>query len=123
MSACYSNPSPTFQPANRIITSITNGKPAIVTTSIPHDYLSGEIVRLKIPQGFGMTQANNLTGEIAVTGETTFEISIDTNFFDVFSPPSPLPTAYTCAQVIPVGEVTKTLAGATKNVLPYGERE
>jgi len=122
MYACYSNPSPTFQPANRSIVSITNANPGEVTTSIEHDYLSGEIVRLKVPEGFGMTQANNLTGTITVTGDTTFEININTSSFDVFSEPSPLPSAYTCAQVIPVGEVSSTLAGATKNVLPSGER-
>lgn len=118
MTSCYSNPSPMFQPAMRIISSITNENPASVTTTLDHDYLTGEIVRLIVPQGFGMTQINNLTGTITLTGSTTFLIDIDTTFFDVFSVPSPLPMAYTCPQVIPVGEVSSILSGATKNVLP-----
>lgn len=118
MTSCYSNPSPMFQPAMRIVSSITNANPASVTTTLDHNYLTGEIVRLIVPQGFGMTQINNLTGTITVTGSTTFLIDIDTTFFDVFSVPSPLPMAYTCPQVIPVGEVSSILSGATKNVLP-----
>ena len=96
--------------------------PAVVTTTIDHDYLSDEIVRLIIPDGFGMTQANNLTGTITVSGNTTFTIDIDTAFFDVFAAPSPLPTSYTCAQVLSIAEISSTLAGATKNVLPSGAR-
>ncbi len=122
MTTCFSNPSPMFQPAMRIISSITNANPAVVTTTIDHDYISDEIVRLIIPSGFGMEQANKLTGKITVTGTTTFSLDINTLLFDVFAAPSPLPSAFTCAQVIPVGETSNTLAGATKNVLPSGDR-
>lgn len=122
MTACFSNPSPMFQPAMRIISSITNANPAVITTTIDHDYLSGEIIRLIIPDGFGMEQANNLIGKITVTGTFTFSVDIDTITFDVFAAPSPLPSAYTCAQIIPVGEISSTLAGATKNALPSGDR-
>ena len=79
-------------------------------------------MRVIVPFGFGMTQINNLTGTITVTGETTLSIDIDTLSFDVFAAPSPLPTAFTCSQIIPVGEISSTLAGATKNVLPSGDR-
>lgn len=121
MSSCYSNASPEFQPAMRIISAITNANPAAVTTTIDHDYLDGLIVRLVIPDGFGMTQADSLTGSITVTGETTFTINIDTSGFDAFASPSPIPDAYTCAQVIPVGEGT-LLTNVTTNVSRSGER-
>lgn len=74
--------SPTFQPAMRIISAITNASPATVTTTFDHDYVSGTVVRLHIPTGFGMYQANKLQGEITVTGTTTFTIDIDTTDFD-----------------------------------------
>lgn len=122
MCACYSNPNPTFEPAKRCIASISNANPAVVTTVNDHNYITGEIVRLVIPEGFGMTQVNNLTGTITVTGATTFTIDINTIFFDAYAAPAPLPSAYTSGQVIPVGEVSSTLAGATKNVLPSGDR-
>lgn len=122
MSSCYSNPSPTFQPAMRIVNDITNANPAVVTTTLDHDFVEGEIVRLKVPRIFGMFEINNLTGQISVLSSTTFSISIDSTYFDAFSIPSPLPSAYTCPQVIPIGEISSTLAGATKNVLPSGVR-
>jgi hypothetical protein len=121
VSSCSSEASPDFQPALRIISSITNANPASVTTTIDHDYLDGLIVRLIIPDGFGMTQADNLTGTITVTADDTFTIDIDTTNFDAFAAPSPLPSAYTCAQVIPIAEGT-SLTNVTKNLLPSGER-
>jgi hypothetical protein len=100
----------------RIISAITNANPAVVTTSIDHDYVDGSIVRLLVPLIFGMTQINGKKGKITVLSSTTFSIDINTIHFDSFSIPSPLPDAYTCAQVIPVGEIASTLQGATKNV-------
>lgn len=122
MTTCFSNPLPTFQPTLRIISSITNANPAKVKTTLDHDYITGEIVRLKIPKGFGMQKANNLLGIVTTTSEDEFTITIDTSRFEPFSPPFPLPSAFTCAQVIPVGEISSLLAGATKNVSKTGER-
>lgn len=121
MSSCYSNPSPTFQPAMRIVSAITNASEAAVTTTIDHDYLDGMIVRFYVPEEFGMTQISGLKGEITVTGTATFTVDIDTTKFDVFAAPSPTPTHYTCSQVIPVGEINSTLLAATRNVLPSGD--
>lgn len=122
MSSCYSNPFPTFQPAMRIVSQITNGDPASITTTIDHDYISGEILRIQIPLGFGMEQMHGLKGEIVVTSSNTFTIDIDTTAFDPFVIPSPLPNVFTCAQCIPIGENNSILIAATKNVLPSGER-
>ena len=115
----FANPSPTFQPAMRIITAITNAFPAQVTTSFDHDYVTGTIVRLIIPLGFGMVQANQLTGSITVDSPTTFLIDIDTIFFDAFVIPAENPGHfYTKAQVVPIGEDNDILTAATQNVLP-----
>lgn len=75
---------PTYQPARRIIENITNARIASVTTTFAHNYLDGEIVRLIIPKEFGMFQADKLKGTITVTGNTTFDIDIDTRKFDSF---------------------------------------
>lgn len=117
---CYAAPFPVFQRAMRIIESITNGFPAQITTTFDHQYLDGLIVRLTIPEGFGMQQADKLTGTITVTGATTFLIDIDTTNFDPFVIPSfTAGVSYTCPQVIPIAEVAQTLKNATQNVLPY----
>ncbi len=78
---------PVFQRAMRIISNITKGYPAVVTTTFDHQYRDGMIVRLIIPKGYGMTQANQLYAPIIVTGDTTFTIDIDTTTFDRFASP------------------------------------
>ncbi len=105
-------PFPTFQPALRLMSSISNSNPAIVTTTFDHQYKTGSIVRLHIPPGIGMQQADGLTGTISVTAPTIFAIDIDTTTFDPLLSP-------TGAQVVPVGEINSMLTAATQNVLPY----
>jgi hypothetical protein len=120
-SACYANPNPIFQPAMRLIASITNSFPVVVTTTFAHQYSTGIIVRLDIPVADGMQQANGMTGPITVTSSTTFTMPLDTTYFDPFSiPMSAPPNVNTCAQVVPIGEVNGTLDFAVRNVLPFG---
>lgn len=124
MPRCYANPHPIFQPAMRLIASITQSNPAVVTTTFANQYLTGEIVRLDIPTACGMQQANGLVGTIIVTADDTFTIDIDTTFFDAFAIPiSPGPHDNICAQVVPIGEVNEELRLATQNVLPSGQRK
>ena len=110
---------PTFQPAMRIVSAITNASPAAITTTFDHDYRSGDIIRLRVPPGFGMTQANKLKGTITVTADTAFTIDIDTIRFDTFSAPVVFPEDKQSAQCVPVGEVNSSLLSAVQNVLPY----
>ena len=117
--AILAQPFPVFQKAMRIISAITNANPASITTTFDHQYITGMIVRLNIPAGFGMVQANQLYGPIIVTGSTTFTIDIDTTKFDVFAAPSTYPLNRQYAQVTPVAELNSTLKAATQNVLPY----
>lgn len=116
--AYYANPNPVFQPAMRLIASITNANPAVVTTTFDHDYNTGAIVRFDIPFADGMQELNQRLAPIIVTGPTTFTIPIDTINFSPFSiPVGAPPYINTAAQVIPVGEQADTLASATFNVL------
>lgn len=118
MPSCYANPNPIFQPAMRLIASITNSNPAIVETTFAHQYLDGLGVRLDLPPAVGMQQANGKEGIITVLTETTFSVTIDTTGFDIFAiPMDPPPYIDVCAQVVPVGEVAETLRNATRNIL------
>ncbi len=119
---CYAYPFPVFQRSMRIISAITNAFPAQVTTTFAHQFITGQIVRLIIPLMCGMQQANQQYGTISVTGTTTFNIDIDTTYYDTFSVPATVPpgsTGFTCPQVVPFGEVSSILTAATQNVLPY----
>ncbi len=125
----YAQPSPVFQRAMRNILSITNDENALVTTTFDgvnpgnHNYSTGLITRLYVPDGFGMTQANELQGIVTKVNATQFTIDIDTTNFDAFVVPDFQPGAFgTPAQVVPVGEINSILTQATQNVLngvPY----
>jgi hypothetical protein len=109
---------PSFMPAVRDITAITQSYPLQVTTSFPHGYLSGLIVRILIPNYFGMTILNKIKGSIVVTGSTTFTMAIDSTHFDPFIVPSSQPgNNYTPAQVTPVGEDSDQLTQSFVNIL------
>lgn len=115
--------SPVYAPAMRPILSITNAVNALVTTTIngvdaaDHGYLTGTIVRLDFPPGFGMTQANQLTGTITVTSSSTFTIDIDTTSFEPYVTPTKWPQAYQRSQVVPIGQNNEMLTAAVQNIL------
>jgi hypothetical protein len=109
-------PFPIFQPAMRIITAITNSNPAIVTTSFNNQYISGTIVRLDIPLGFGMQQMNQQFAPITVLSPTSFSIAIDSTSFDSFIVPG---GNLQYAQSVAIGEISQILTAAVQNVLPY----
>lgn len=116
--AYYANPDPVFQPAMRLIASITNAFPALITTTFDHDYVDGTIVRFNIPFADGMQELDKRLAPITVTGPTTFTIPIDTIGFSSFAiPVGAPPYINTAAQVVPVGEINSTLEAATVNVL------
>lgn len=118
--AILANPDPIFQPAMRIISSISNGFPAVVTTTFANQYITGMIVRLNVPNGFGMVLANQLYGPIVVMGDTTFAIDIDTRNFDPFLAPTAYPQSFQSATVTAIGEVGSLFKAAERNILPFG---
>jgi len=105
-----------FQPGSKVITAITQTDPIVVTTSLVHRYIDGMIVRLLVPEEYGMPQANNLVGEITVTGVQNFSLSVNGSLFQAFVVPVTVPL--TPAQVVPVGENNGILTAACQNVLP-----
>jgi hypothetical protein len=110
---------PIYQPAMRIISSITNSNPALVTTTFDHLYISGTIVRLDILPGFGIEQANQLIGEITVLSPTQFTMDIDTSQMFPFIGAPVYPFNLQTSQVVPVGENSSQLTAALQNTLPH----
>lgn len=119
MSQCVATQNPIFQPAMRLIASITQDEIAEITTTFAHNYITGTIVRLYIPNATGMVQLDRKVEKITVTGNMTFTIPVDTTKFDAFSIPGGVSRhIFTCAQVVPIGEDTGQLTAATQNVSP-----
>ena len=117
MAVAYTDAKPTFWPPMRVISSITNASPMVVTTTIPHRYGTGMIAQLLIPSNYGMQQANKLQGDITVTSTTEFTMPINSTNFDVFTVPSGTISLY--AQVLPTGERAEQVTEPFRNVLPY----
>lgn len=116
--ACFVYPNPIYRPGRTLILSITNANPAVVTTTLPHHYLTGAIVRLDIPPADGMPQASGNTYEIIVLSPTTFSINDDSTLWQPFIIPQNLaPTVFICAFCEPVGENSLLLNSAVVNRL------
>lgn len=110
------NPNPLFQPAMRVISSIIQGKTTTFTTTFAHQYKSGLIVRIVIPDNWGMQEMNMLYGPIVVLDPTTFTMAINSSSFDpLVAPSSPL-ASHSLPQVVPIGEINSSLSQATQNV-------
>jgi len=121
---------PRYYPVRRFITNISAASQAIVTMSVTHGFTVGQDVRLIVPSGFGMVQANGLLGRIVAIGAAdangftnTITVDIDTSSFTAFAFPSSAVAALgvTFPQVVPVGEaavgsVANSLDDATRNV-------
>ncbi len=74
-----------YQPSRFDISAITTGANTTVTTSVPHNYVIGQFVRLLIPSIYGSYQLNNVTGYV---------ISIPTTTSVVLTTPSAGVTAF-----------------------------
>ena len=105
---------PVYQPAMRVITNITQGKPCIITTSFANDYLSTDVVTLYIPRAFGMNELNEMTGQITIIDTTNFYFPADTTLLGPFTDPN----NGQFAQVVPSAENVNTVYGAVVNTLP-----
>lgn len=124
---------PVYQPARRMILSITKSYPLVVittfdgTTAGDNGYYTGLIVRIVVPRGFGMYQANGLQGTITKIDDSSFSVDIDSTSFDTYviplgpppADPAGLGAFATAGQVIPIGEVTSSFFQSERNVLPY----
>ncbi len=86
-----------FTPSLSTITNITQACPAVVTTEEDHGLFDGNVVRLKVPNNYGMFQLNNLQIQVKVLSPITFScfytlyiqaIPVDSSQFPAFTIPS-----------------------------------
>lgn len=113
-----------YLPERRWVTAITAANPAVVTLSVTHQYLVGDIVTFRVPAAFGMIEMDNLEGEITAisTANNTITVDIDSSGFTAFAFPTSAiaGTGVTFAQVVPVGEIATQLTNPTDNQTIFG---
>ena len=102
-------------PSNYMITGITAANPGVIRVSTNHGMAIGGRVRIVVPAGFGMTQANGLLATITAVGVNTITTDIDTTAFTAFAFPLVAGFPATFAQVVPVGEVATILSQSSTN--------
>jgi len=69
-----------YQPRRFVISDVTLGQTTTVTTSVAHDYVIGQQVRLIIPAVFGCYQLNESFGYVlSIPTTTSVEINIDSS--------------------------------------------
>ena len=112
---------PIYYPRNRVITDMSAASSCIVTMAVTHGLTVGQIVRLKVPAGFGMVEADELKATVTAIGAAdansftnTITLDLDTSSFTAFAWPAATSSPLTFAQVIPFGD-DDTLDGATTN--------
>lgn len=106
----------TFTPDRIPIANISQANPAIVTTTIPHNLTTGQVVRINCPQGWGMIQINKTMNIITVLSANTFSlqqtqvpvaVNVNSTNYAAFTTPS---KPQFTAEVLPMG------AGPTPNL-------
>jgi hypothetical protein len=113
---------PIYYPRRRYITSVTTGSTTVVKMSVTHGYKVGQQVRFVVPDNFGMTQLNGLTGNIiaintTTTSGNTITVDIDSSAFTAFAFPATTAVPISFAEVIPVGEDTATAIAYGQDIL------
>lgn len=111
---------PEFGPRRMYITGMTAANPMVVTTSERHAFQVGGLVRLSVPTGFGMVQADDLIGTVtAVThvagAASTFTLNIDSSGFTAFAFPASADVPFTHAYALPVGDDATVLVDSIAN--------
>lgn len=86
----------------RDIASITNAYPMVVTTTVDHGYVAGMMVSFLIPIQYGMGELNGSNLQVVtILDATSVAIDFNSSQLTTFAYPSPLPSAYTPASIVP----------------------
>lgn len=87
----------TFSPHRYAISGITKANPAVVTTATANVLTTGQVVRLHVPQNYGMIELDNKIFSITVLTNMTFSlqytqvppaVNVDSSSYRTFTIPS-----------------------------------
>lgn len=93
-----------YAPSRFNISDIVLGMTTEVTTSVDHNYVIGQVVRLHVPSFFGTYQINGMQANvIGIPDDDKIIIDIDSRAYNAFI--SSPPYSNTPAQVCAIGDV------------------
>ncbi len=110
-----------YQPRVFIISAIALGVTTTVTTTVNHDYVIAQQIRLLIPNRYGSRGLNERTGYvIEIPAANQVVIDIDSNGIDPFIPsPTFLPfESKTLPQIIAIGDLNFGIISSTGRIVP-----
>jgi hypothetical protein len=125
-------PEPQFyNPSQFIISNITLGQTTTVTTTINHNYVIGQLIRLLIPSYFGCYQLNEVLGNvISIPNPNQVVVTIDSsrNVDPYIASSKTYPSVaqivavgdYNYGQIVPTGRIQNNIniPGSFINVSP-----
>lgn len=116
---------PLFYPRNRFVVNITRATNAVVSTSVPHQYVPGQLVRFNVPAVSGMVQINALPENnyltatiLTVVDSYNFTIDVDTTSFTAFTWPTIAQQPSNFPEVTPIGENTGAALSIAASQVP-----
>lgn len=105
-----------FQPSRFVISAISFGVNTTVTTSVAHNYVIGQLVRLLIPSKYGSIGLNEQLGYvISIPSATSVEVNINSQGTTPFIP-SPTFIAFqsqTPPQIVAVGDINSGIVNSS----------
>lgn len=105
-----------YAPSRFVISAVTLGSFTTITTSIAHNYVIGQQVRLLIPASFGCYQLNGSSGYVIDIPSTT-QVTLDINSLrnvNAYIASS----ATTVAQILAIGDINTGIISTTGASIP-----
>lgn len=107
-----------YIPSRFVISAISLGLTTTVTTSVDHNYVIGQQIRLLIPVQYGSYQLNNVQGTvISVPSTTQVEINVDSQQVNAFIA-SPTTSTIQQPQILDIGDFNSGIISSTGRVIP-----
>lgn len=104
-----------WQPQSCLITNISQAANAVITTSVNHGYVAGQLVYLAVNPQFGMAQANGKIALIKSVTANTMTVDLDTTSFNAFAFPATTAGPFDFPNVSNYGSTSSLVLNAYRN--------
>lgn len=106
-----------YQPRVFFISALVLGQNTTVTTTVNHNYVVGQTIRLLIPPTFGSFQLNGQQGEVIMI-PTPNQVTVNINSTNANAFIASPAFRQTPAQIIAIGDVNSGIISSTGRSIP-----